>query len=138
ITGPDSKFGVNATLAALGDLKEEYITEGGALESEDEKAERRLEAMVRKFAGVRLTARVLAGSSYGLRVWGDAAVEAPLAALADAGVSLRWHLLTRADLGAATVSTSEATAAAVNEVPLTDITPFIVLVAEDDSGRTRR
>lgn len=137
-TGPESRFGVNATLEALGDLKEEYITDGGVAESEDEKAERRLEARVRKLAGARLTARVLPGSPHSLRVWGDADIEAPLAALASAGVTLRWHLLTRADLGAATLSTSEATAATIDDIPLTDITPFVVLVAEDSEGHTRR
>ncbi len=137
-TGPDSKYGVNATLEALGDLKEEYNTEGGAVETEEEKAERRLEAMVRKLAGARLIARVVPGNPHGLRVWSDASVEAPLAALADAGISLRWHLLTRADLGASFLSTDEASVVTLTDVPLIDITPFIALVAEDSHGNKRR
>ncbi|WP_147040616.1 phospholipase D family protein [Microbacterium aerolatum] len=137
-TGPDSKFGVNATLEALGELKEEYITEGGAVESEDEKAERRLEAMLRKLAGARLVARVLPGTPHSLRVWGEPDLEASLATLTDAGISLRWHLLTRADLGAGTLATDETGAVTIHEIPLTDITPFIALVAQDSEGRKRR
>lgn len=137
-TGHDSKFGVNATLEALGELKEEYITEGGVVESDEEKAERRLEAIVRKLAGARLTARVVPGSPHGLRVWGDAEIEATLAAVMKAGISLRWHLLTRADLGARTLSTNEASAVTLADVPLTEITPFIALVAEDSQGNKRR
>lgn len=138
ITGPGSKFGVNAALEALGELKEEYITEGGDVESEDDRAERRLETMVRKLAGARLTARVIPGVPNGLRMWGDADIEGPLSALTDAGVSLRWHLLTRADLGASTLTTDEASALTLPDVPLTDITPFIALVAQDSDGRKRR
>lgn len=137
-TGPDTKFGVKATLEALGDLKEEYLTEGGATESEDENAERRLEAIVRKLAGARLTVRVIPGTPHGLRVWGDADTEASLSALADSGISLRWHLITRADLGSTALATDEASAVTIHEVPLTDITPFISLVAEDSEGRKRR
>lgn len=138
LTGPDSKFGVNATLETLGELKEEYLTEGGDIESENEKAERRLEALVRTLAGAQLAARVVAGDPHGLRVWGDTGIAAALSTLADAGVSVRWHLLTRTDLGASTLATDESSAATVTEIPLTDITPFIALVAQDSEGRTRR
>ncbi|MGB3375933.1 MAG: hypothetical protein WBA87_12455 [Microbacterium sp.] len=137
-TGSIPRFGVEASLAALGDLKEEYATDGGVTESEDEQAERRLEAMVRKLAGVRLTARVVPDDPYGFRVWGDDSLVPALDNLAAGGVTLRWHLLTRADLGSAELTTDEAGASTIPGIPLTDITPFISLVACDADGRERR
>ena len=137
-TGPRSQFGVEATLEALGDLKEEYITEGGVIESDGEKAERRLEAMVRKLASIRLTSRVIHGTPYGVRVWGDRQVDVLLAELATNAITLRWHLLTRNDLGASTLATGETSAVTLTDVPLTDITPFMVFVARDSLGHERR
>jgi hypothetical protein len=137
-TGTESKFGVNATLEALGELKEEYPTQGGVDESDDEKDQRRLEAMVRKLAGARLTARVVPGAPHGLRVWGGPEAEASIASLVGSGITLHWHLLTRADLGASVLSPDEASAVTLTDVPLTDITPFIALVARDAKGNTRR
>lgn len=133
-TGPSPKFGVETTLEALGDFKEQYDTDGGAVETEKEKAERHLEAMVRKLAGARLTARVIPGDPHGLRVWGDASISTAVASLAESGVTLRWNLLTRADLGVSTLAVDEESAVTIGRIPLTDITPFITLVAEDSQG----
>lgn len=138
ITGPIPRFGVEATLAALGDLKEEYVTEGGATESEEEQAERRLEAAVRKLAGVRLTARVIPGDPHSIRVWGDDSITSALQALDVSGITIRWHLLTRADFGSAALTADESSATTISGIPLTDITPFISLVARDADGNERR
>lgn len=137
MTGAYTRLGVEATLNALGDLKDEYLTDGGDEEPDDEAAQRTLEALVRSLATVRLTARVLPGEPWSLRLWGESA-ERAVKRLHDAGVSLRWHLLTRADLGQASIAAGEGDAATVHAIPLTDITPFIVLVARDAHGNERR
>ena len=134
--GPIPKVGVQATLDALGDLKEEYRTEGGHEPGEKEEAERRLEAFVRGLAGARLSARVLAGEPHSLRVWGDESFVSALGRRED--VSVRWHLLTRPDLGSSVIGASEPDGAVLTVIPLADITPFIVLVARDGAGNERR
>lgn len=137
LTGPTPRLGVNATLTALGELKEEYISNGGEEEPADELAQRQLESLVRRLAGLRFTARVLPGDPWSLHVWAEAA-DKQFEQVARAGVSLRWHLLTRADLGGSSFAFTEVDASLIGPLPLTDITPFIVLVARDGEGNERR
>lgn len=130
--GPTPKVGVEATLTALGELKEEYPTAGGAEPDATEQAERRLEAYLRSLADVRFNARVLPGEPHSLRVWADEPVAAR------DGFSVRWYLLTRPDLGSTTIVASEADSVLLSGIPLADITPFIVLEARDAAGNQRR
>lgn len=141
LVGPVGRVGVEATLDALGDLKEEYRTDGGAEPDADEEAEHRLEAALRKLASVRFTARVTAGEPHSLRIWvddeGDGVRARSLNGPAD--VSVKWHLLTRPDLGGADLpGHGEHAASEIRDIPLADITPFITLVATDERGRERR
>lgn len=138
LTGATPRLGVDATLAALGELKEEYISAGGEDESPDEEAQRRLEALVRRLAELRLTARVVAaGEEWALRVWAEGGSR-QRERLDHSGTTLRWHLLTRADIGGGTLASDEPEATITASVPLTDITPFIVVVARDPEGNERR
>lgn len=134
--GPIPRVGVQATLDAFGDLKEEYQTEGGHEPDEREDAERRLEAFVRSLAGTRLAARVLAGEPHSLRVWADDSFVSALGRRED--VFVRWHLLTRPDLGSSVIGASEPDGVVLTGIPLADVTPFIVLVARDGVGNERR
>ena len=136
LVGPVTKVGVQATLNAFGELKDEYPTNGGREADAKEEAERRLEAFVRSLASARLSARVVTGDPYSLRVWADDAFVFALGRRND--VSVRWHLLTRPDLGSTTMGAGEADGVALTGIPLADITPFIVLVARDDLGNDRR
>lgn len=136
LVGPIPRVGVQATLDALGSLIEEHPTEGGAQPDEKEELQRRLEAFVRRLASARLTARVLPAEPHSVRVWADDAFVDALTQRID--VSVHWHLLTRPDLGDSAIAASEAEAAILADVPLADITPFIVLVARDDAGNERR
>lgn len=134
--GPIGKVGVEATLAALGELKEEYHPKGGSEPDPTEEAERRLEGFVRSLAGARFSARVLPGTSFGLRVWAEETVTATLRAR-DNEYSVRWHLLTRPDLGSRLIGSTESDGVILADIPLADITPFIVLVARDALGNER-
>lgn len=135
--GPIPKVGVEATLDALGELKEEYVTTGGSEPDAKEEAERKLEAFVRALAGARFSARVLTADPYALLVWADDSVTSSLTSRAGE-VSARWHLLTRPDLGSSVVGTSESQGVLLQGIPLADVTPFIVLIARDADGNERR
>lgn len=135
--GPVPKVGVQATLNALGDLTDEYLTEGGREPTPKEEAERALEVFVRGLAGARFTARVLTGTPYALRVWADESFAAKLSRR-QADVTVSWHLLTRPDLGGTAVGSSESDAVTLSDIPLADITPFMVLVARDAMDNQRR
>ncbi len=135
--GPVPKVGVQATLYALGELKAEYPTAGGSEPDSTEEAERRLEAFVRGLASARFTARVISADPCSLRVWADESVASSIERHRD-DVVIRWQLLTRPDLGSTTVGATEATGALLAGLPITDITPFIVLVARDAAGNERR
>lgn len=138
LVGSLGKFGVEATLTAMGDLKDGYPTEGGQEAGADEEAERRLEAVVRNLAGVRLSARLIADELCLMRVWADADFARQVDRVGAAGIELRWHLLTRPDLGGTGLALGEEDAATIADIPLTDVTPFIVLIARDQTGRERR
>ena len=75
--------------------------------------------------------------SLSLRVWAADSVTSALASLAGE-VSVRWHLLTRPDLGSSIVSATESEGVLLQGIPLADITPFVVLVARDVAGNERR
>lgn len=135
--GPVGKVGVEATLDALGDLKEAYHPSGGSEPDLKEEAERKLESFVRGLASTRFSVRVLPGSPHALRVWADETAARTLARQADT-YSVRWHLLTRPDLGSSTFASAESDAVLITEIPLADITPFVVLVARDTLGNERK
>ena len=126
LVGSYATFGVAPTLAALGALVEPYPTVGGAQPNDDEKAERQLEHLVRELADARLTARVVPGAPYALEMRTE---ELPRARLD--GVDVRWHLLTRPDLGAHGLPPIDGSPHLLEGLALTDITPFLVLVARD-------
>src|SRR5690606_7106281 len=65
LVGSLHKFGVEATLTALGELKEPYPAVGGEEPDADEEAKRALEAQLRRLATVPLWVRVLPGEPYG-------------------------------------------------------------------------
>lgn len=131
LIGRKKDFGVERTLEALGQLIEPYETHGGADPDPREEAQRKLESWLRGLAGLLFNVRVLPGDPHSLAVWHDG--EPP----ARDGVSLRWHLLGRPDLGGAGATGTEAQPQTLDGIPLADITPFIVLVAADREGNER-
>lgn len=136
LAGSRHKFGVQAALDALGELIEQYPAEGGAVPDPDEEAQRAIEGQLRALATVPLWARVVPGEPYGVRVWADERIDDVRQTLAERDLRLSWRLLTRPDLGAASLGGSERHATELHGIPLADISPFIVLELRDAEGRT--
>ncbi|MCS0499194.1 phospholipase D family protein [Protaetiibacter mangrovi] len=136
LVGSQNRFGVQATLDALGELKEEYPAGGGEAVDPEEEATRRLESELRRIATIPLWVRVLEGEPHSLRVWAGEKFASAGRRLADRGLSLRWHLLTRPDVGSDALRSGEANGVEVGGIPLTDVTPFLVLVLTDAEGRS--
>lgn len=131
LTAPGPRFGVRATIDALGALIEPFQTRGGVELDPSEEAEHALESHLRRFAGVPVTMRLVDADPYGLEVWSerDPAV--------DVAIDLRWHLITRPDIGGLGFPGPASAPETMSLAELSDITPFIVLVARDHAGRER-
>ncbi len=126
LVGGYKTIGVRPALASLDALLEPYPTEGGKEPAAEEDAERRLEDVLRRLADTRLTARVLPGDAYSLAVRAEESPRTP-----PPGVELSWHLLTRSTLGAPGLPPHDGDPHVLEGLALTDITPFLVLVARD-------
>ena len=130
IEGKTGLYGVEALLNALGDLKVEYETHGDAELDLTEEAARNLEARLRDLGSIRVNVKVIEADPYDLRVWVEDKDANAFTQARDAGVEVRWQLLTRADLGAEHIAAGEQEAELFKGVGLTDITPFIVLTGK--------
>ncbi|PWD51233.1 hypothetical protein C8046_11785 [Serinibacter arcticus] len=132
LTAPAPRFGVGATLEALGALVEPFATDGGASPDPEAEAEHALEIYLRRFAGSRLTMRLHDSDPFEIEVWNESTHET------GGDHDLRWHLLSRPDIGGTGLPgpPDAPTRATVDE--LADVTPFVVLVARDLHGRERR
>ncbi len=138
LIGKTSVLGVDATLSALGNLTEPYQSDGGAAEPEDEAAEARLEHLLRGLAGLRIHIEIGGDGPYSLRVQlGDGDRASFERRMAKTGATLHWHLLPRPDLRRAASTLTKPQGETLDEVALTDISPFVVLTARDADGRER-
>lgn len=135
LVGSLHKFGVEATLNALGELKEPYPAVGGEQADADEEAHRALEGFLRRLAAVPLWARLLPAEPYAMRVWADERIVPIQRRLDKQGIELSWHLLTRRDHGGTALGAGEQQGTELHGLPLTDVTPFVVLVVRDAEGR---
>lgn len=127
--GPTGEYGVEATLKALGELKVEYETAGGASEPADEAARHTVDAALRRLAAVPVTSRVVDGEPFAQRVWGTPELADALVAARARGVEISWRLLTQRDVAVPVIGTSEADAARFDRLELTEVTAFLVAVA---------
>ncbi|WP_157001178.1 phospholipase D family protein [Agromyces laixinhei] len=126
--GKVKTFGVEKTLEGLKEFLQEFEYTGGVEESENEKADRDLSAVLRRIAGVRLHARVVHGESYELHVWREGSV------VLSPDVELSWHPITRTGLVIPGLPGGPDDPSSVSDLGLTDITPFIIVTARDARG----
>lgn len=128
--GPKSHFGVEAVLGSLAPLIEEYTATGGAENSQEEEADRRLENALREVARARLVLRVNADGEYTVTVWAEGAPTA------DDRCTLTWRMLSQPDPVPGPLPAVDAP----YESPalrLEQITPFVVIALTDGDGRRR-
>ncbi|WP_143465998.1 phospholipase D family protein [Leifsonia sp. NCR5] len=126
--GKVNTFGVEKTLEGLTEFLQEYEYTGGVAETEDDRADRDLSAVLRRVAGIRLHARVVQGVSYELHVWREGEVAVP------PDVELSWHPITRTGLVIPGLPNEQGAPSIVGNLSLTDITPFIIVTARDARG----
>ena len=136
IVGSTARIGVGATLRALAPILEPYATAGGEEVPPDEEAQWRLEGVLRDLATAAVTIAIGSGEPYALELWREDADQcvADQSHEPDVGVTIRWHLATRPDLGGTSLPSRDA-AFRASAIELHDITPFIVLTASDAQGR---
>jgi hypothetical protein len=126
--GKVNKVGVAKTLEGLKEFLQEFEYSGGVEETDQEKADRDLSAALRLIAGVRLHARVISGDTYELHFWRDGDVSLP------PDVDLTWHPITRTGLVISGLPGGQDAPTVIDELGLTDITPFVILTARDARG----
>ncbi|WP_157006163.1 phospholipase D family protein [Agromyces laixinhei] len=126
--GKIKTFGVEKTLEGLKEFLQEFEYTGDVSETENEKADRDLSAVLRRVAGVHLHASVVQGESYELHVWREGDATLP------PDVELSWHPITRAGLAVPGLPGQPGDPSIVGDLGLTDITPFIIVTARDARG----
>lgn len=126
--GKVKPFGVVKTLEGLKEFLQEFEYTGGVDESENEKADRDLSAVLRRIAGIRLHARVAHVESYEMHVWREDDVTLP------SDIELSWRPITRTGLAIQGLPGEQRDPSVVGDLGLTDITPFIILTARDARG----
>lgn len=131
-------YGVRAMLEGLASFAEPYDATGGAEEPEDERTARQLEHLLRGIAAVPWTAHMTGEGPCALAVWADAAADRLVERLhVEFGAGLTWHLLTRRDQGAAGAPL-EANPVTLTDLPLDEVTPFLVLQTMTTRGVSAR
>ncbi|WP_022888090.1 phospholipase D family protein [Agromyces italicus] len=126
--GKIKTFGVEKTLEGLKEFLQEFEYTGDVAETENEKADRDLSAVLRRVATVHLHASVVQGESYELHVWREGDATLP------PDVELSWHPITRAGLAIPGLPGQSGDPSIVGRLGLTDITPFIIVTARDARG----
>lgn len=131
LVGSSAQFGVRRTLEELGELKEEYAASGGETETEREELEYRLEQMLREIAASPVFMRLDGQGPCDVAVWSEAAADE------HPDTRLEWQLLQSTQAVAGGIPVGESEAHVLEELPLEQITPFIVVTARE-GGVTRR
>ena len=130
LVGPVKQFGVKSTLEALDQLKEEYAPTGGETSTEQEEAEHRLEQMLRAIAASPVHMRLRGEGPCDVSVWSDnESADSP-------GVTIEWQMLRAANVVAGVIPAREEDAHTFAEVPLEQVTPFILVTGQERFGHS--
>lgn len=133
---PRSRYGLDATWDALGDLKEPYASEGGQETPAEEKLEFALDSVGRRLAAVQFWVQREDADPHAVRVWADPAVQEVLRRASEEGITVRWEMLLNRAVSDDRFATDEHDAQLFDGVDLTDVTPFLKLVVR--SGQKER
>ncbi|RJN32957.1 phospholipase D family protein [Nesterenkonia natronophila] len=121
-------FGPEAVIGTLQPLLEPYESAGGEDESEADAARQALEAHIRTLAAGRFHARVIATEPFGIRVWCEPETQELVEQMQRIGVSVSWALLSNSG-GPQRLSAGESNASEISGLQLSDISPFLQIVA---------
>lgn len=126
VVGPKKKFGVEATMAALGDLIGDHKQKESSEPDPDVEADRNLDQALRDVASVPYRVAIGTSAPYMALVTSDGIDGIP------ADVEFAWRLLTRPTESFAGIPGSMPTE--VEDLALSEITPYIVVTARDSRG----
>lgn len=130
LLGKTKAIGVDATLNAMGDLVEEYASDGGREADPDQAATRKLERELRRTAGLSLAVTFDGAGPFTLTMRAES--DWPRASRSQE-LAYTWRLVTRETpiaLGPLTPSNPVV----VPDLALHELTPFVVLDVEDGDG----
>ena len=136
LEGRRRSVGTKAVLEAMGELVEDYPTDGGEPADPSEDVRWLLDGVLRKLAALRLTVSVTASGPYNLRV--SSADPVPGIRGMDPDVAtVSWRPLRHPGEFALSDLDSDG-GAEITNVALADVTPFIEFIARHTDGTTRR
>src|SRR5699024_6779432 len=134
LEGRRRTVGTKAVLEAMGELVEDYPTEGGEPADPSEDVRWMLDGVLRELAALRLTVTVTGSGPYELRV--ASADPVPGARDSTAGApTIRWRPLRHA--AEYEISELGGEGGVVTNVALAEVTPFIEFIARHADGTTR-
>ena len=135
LEGRRRNVGTQAVLEAMGELVEDYPTEGGEPADPSEDVRWMLDGVLRELAALRLTVTVTGSGPYELRV--TSADPVPGARDSAAGApTVRWRPLRHT--AEYEISELGGEGGVVTNVALAEVTPFIEFIARHADGTTRR
>ncbi|WP_141244304.1 phospholipase D family protein [Dietzia natronolimnaea] len=135
LEGRRRTVGTKAVLEAMGELVEDYPTEGGGPADPSEDVRWMLDGVLRELAALRLTVTVTGSGPYELRV--TSADPVPGARDNAAGApTVRWRPLRHS--AEYEISELGGEGGVITNVALAEVTPFIEFIARHADGTTRR
>lgn len=134
LEGRRRTVGTQAVLEAMGELVEDYPTEGGEPADPSEDVRWMLDGVLRELAALRLTVTVTGSGPYELRV--TSADPVPGAHDKAPDTTVRWRPLRHT--AEYEISELGGDGGVVTNVALAEVTPFIEFIARHPDGTTRR
>lgn len=129
LIGKTKAIGVDATLTAMGDLVDEYVSEGGREPDPDQAATRSLERELRRIAGLSLTVAFEGEGPFTLTMHAESAWRGS----AEDDLTYTWRLVTR-DAPIAVGPLGPSSSVVIADLALRELTPFVMLDVEDADG----
>ncbi|ERG63200.1 hypothetical protein L332_01855 [Agrococcus pavilionensis RW1] len=130
LLGRTKAIGVDATLNAMGDLVEEYASDGGREADPEQVATRKLERELRRIAGLSLAVAFDGAGPFTLTMRAESDWQS---STHHHDLTYTWRLVTR-DAPIAAGPLSPGAPVVVSDLALRELTPFVVLELDDTDG----